>query len=260
MQIRSFCGWAFVSALAIGCEDPRVEKSSNGDIVAPPFPAGQGQSKTPQKPYQPGPYGINKGATIQNFKFSGFHLPGTNASTLEPLELADFWNPEGNAVYPEGHPFAGKPMPKALMIDVSAVWCSPCQFESRYILPREHLEFSPRGGEFLLVLGDGGDPGTPPVAQELQNWVTRYKLLFPSVIDPTQKLGALFDQDAFPVNMVIDLKTMKIVEVIAGVPQKCDTSKTPWTNNGGGGYEFWQAFESLLDRATTCGEDFAEEG
>lgn len=255
--------------LSIGCnsttppgdDGKKPDTDKDDDIVAPAFPEGQGQTKTPQKPYQVGPYGINKGSTIQNFKFQGFHNPGNNASkdAMEGMELADYWNPDGNGVFTEG-PFAGQPKPRALLIDVSAVWCSPCQYESRYILPPEHLKLRPRGGEFLLVLGDGGDPGTPPVPQELQNWVTKYKLKFPSVLDPSAKLSALFDQDAFPTNMIIDLKTMKIVEVVAGIPFKCNTDVTPWTNDVNGGYEFWQTFENLLDEATTCAQDFAAEG
>ena len=69
--------------------------------------------------------------------------------------------------------FAGKPLPKGTDDRRLAVWCSPCQYESQNILPGEHNKFSPRGGEFLLVLGDGGDPGTPPIPRELHNWVHR---------------------------------------------------------------------------------------
>ena len=46
------------------------------------------------------------------------------------------------------------------------------------------------------------------------------------------KLAALFQADAFPANMIIDLKTMKIVDVIAGVPEE--------------GGAFWKAYEKLL--------------
>ena len=104
MQIRSFFGWAVLSASVVGCSDPRIESGStddggetSGENLAPPFPEGQGQTKTVQKPYAQGPYGINKGSTIQNFKFQGFHQPTVNANqdALEAMELADFFNPTG---------------------------------------------------------------------------------------------------------------------------------------------------------------------
>jgi hypothetical protein len=37
-------------------------------------------------------------------------------------------------------------------------------------------------------------------------------------VDPSYKLSALFQQNAFPANMIVDTRTMEIVESIAGAP------------------------------------------
>lgn len=206
-----------------------------GDELAPPFPVGQGQKKTEGAAYPPGPYGVSKGATIADFEFQGFHAPAVarDPAALEKISLSDFYNPSGTDKYPDGSPWgAGSPKPKALLIDLSAVWCAPCQFESKELLPKEYAQYHPLGAEFFLHLADGAQVGVPASPTELGNWVGKYKFTFPAGIDPGRKLGSSFSADAFPVNMLIDTRSMTIVEVVAGVPEE--------------GGPFFQALEATL--------------
>ena len=53
---------------------------------------------------------------------------------------------------------------------------------------------------------------------------------YPATFDPQYKLSALFDADAFPANMIINTRTMEIVQVIAGSPDAA----------------FWTKFEKVL--------------
>lgn len=220
-------GLASVAFAAIGCADE-----------APPFAEGQGQAPTPDEAwvedsYPAGPYGIEKGSVVQNFKFIGFNQPHLDKNGLAEIKMSDFYNPTGSDVYPEGHPRVGQPKPKALLIAVSAVWCGPCQYENAEILPGEYAKYGPQGAEFLLQLADGPTQGVPAEARHLVSWTTKYKTAWPAVIDPAYKLGALFEADAYPANILIDTRTMKIVESLAGVPEA--------------GSSFFVSLEALLE-------------
>lgn len=198
-----------------------------------PFPQESGQAANAKVEYPKGPFGVNKGSTIQNYKFMGFPNSLENNKDLVTVQLADFYNPTGKEVFAKGAPFPeGSPKPKALLIDVSSVWCGPCQYEAANVLPGLYAKYKPKGGEFLLQLADGPTPGSPANSKHLFNWTKKYKVDYPATIDPSYKLSALFQADAFPANMIIDTKTMKIVDVIAGVAEE--------------GGSFWQTYEKLL--------------
>jgi len=226
-------------------------------VVAPDFQGGQGQAAAGTAAYAAGPYGIGKGSTITNYEFIGFPNAKTDTSALRPIELADFYNPHGNdpdydpaseaeddRLFPLGSMYNAKDAdgnelrrakPKVLLINVASVWCPPCNEEAKTILPPKYEDYAPRGGEFLLQLADGPTPGTPAQAKNLIAWTKRYGVDYPAAIDPSMKLSALFEADAFPANLIIDTTTMKIVEVLAGAPQEDDP--------------FWKKFEALLDPA-----------
>jgi hypothetical protein len=233
------CGLGlFVSAGLLGCGS----EGGGGDDSTPTpdqigqkhdFTPGQGQPGTDALAYPKGPYGIGKGSIIANYKFVG--LPNSQASgDLFGIQLADFYNPDGVSVYPENHPMgAGKPKPKVLLIDVASVWCGPCNYEADQVLPPLYAKYHPKGGEFLLQLADGPTPGIAAEPKHLYNWTKKYAVDYPATIDPSYKLGALFEADAFPANMIIDTTTMTIVEVIAGAPEA--------------GGAFWKKYESLLN-------------
>jgi hypothetical protein len=197
-----------VAGMAIGCGSE-----------APPFPRGQGQVKGAGQSYPSGPYGVTRGSVISNYEFVGFPRP-LDETKLVPIRLADFYNPTGDGVYPDDSPIApGEPLPKALLLDVSAVWCQPCQVESKTILPKEYEEYGPRGAEFLLLLSESAAQGVPASEKDLKTWTSEFDLVFPSVIDPDYTLGSLFVGAALPTNIVIDTRTMKIAELVSGIPK-----------------------------------------
>jgi thiol-disulfide isomerase/thioredoxin len=201
---------------------------------APVFPDGSGQAPNPEVAYPAGPFGINKGSIIANYEFVGFANAMENQSSMQLIKLSDFYNPTGTDVYPEGSPYgAGTPKPTALLIDVSSSWCPPCQHEADVVLPEMYDLYNPKGGEFLLQLADGPTPGKAATQKNLSSWTTKYDVNYPAAIDPTYKLSALFDANAFPANMIINTRTMEIVRVIAGTPDDA----------------FWTTYEKVLDGA-----------
>jgi hypothetical protein len=213
--------------------------TQEADIApVPAFPQDTGQLPrgTAAVEYAPAPYGISKGSTIQNFEFVGYtnsvvDIPAQNP--MKSIQLADFYNPTGDGVFPEGSPYgAGTPKPKGLLIVVSAVWCSPCNYEAATTLPALYAKYKPNGGEFFLVLADSATPGVPAESKNLYQWDKKYKLDYPSALDPSSKLAALFEADAFPANMIIRTSDMKIMDVSAGAPPEGST--------------FWKTYEKII--------------
>lgn len=218
MQIGKFLGVVSVAAgLAslVGCTSQEPAPAFKGG--GQPAPT---QEPTTQSAYPAGPYGVGKGSVIAPLEFYGFHNPAVSAdpNNMEKLSLAEFYNPTGTDTYPADSPYRpGEAKPKLLLIDVSAFWCPPCQQESKVTLPAEYPNFQPKGVEFLLELNQdiNGGPAQP---KDLTKWTTQYKTHWPSFIDPTSKLGPLYDSEAFPGNFLVDTRTMKILLAIAGAP------------------------------------------
>lgn len=201
--------------------------------LAPPFPEGQGQAADPGSPYPAGPYGVAVGQVIPNFEFVGYANPEESTAEEHTIELADFYNPTGEDVFPEESIYGTDVLkPTVLVVVVSAVWCGPCQFESDKLLPGEHAKYSPRGAQFFLQLADGPAAGSPAELSHLKSWTTKYETAFPAAIDPKYQLGSLFPSSAFPANILIDTRTMEILEVVSGIPEE-DSA-------------FFQQLESLL--------------
>jgi hypothetical protein len=197
---------------------------------APEFPENSGQAAKATIAYPPGPYGINVNSIAPDYEWVGYQNPSLKNDALQSIRLSDFYNPHANdpSYVPEDAEHddrlfhseiygIGKPKPKALAIDIASVWCGPCNTEAKVDLPPRHLKYKPLGGEFLLQLGDGATGGKAATPKDLFNWTKKYKVDFPATIDPDYKLGELFVKNAWPANVIIDTRTMKIVAAVAGV-------------------------------------------
>lgn len=237
-----------VAVVAMGCSQ-----------AAPPeFKPNQGQPEaTPT--YPAGPYGVGKGSVISNLQFIGYANPMVNKDTMQAIQLADFYNPTGKDVFPPGSQYGeGNPKPTVILVDVASVWCNPCNYEAGNILPKLHTKYAPCGGEFVLQLADGPTVGTAAVPKNLYNWTLKYKVNYPSTIDPSYKLDAYDEAAAYPQNFIISTKDMTIVEVIAGaaVTGGCSQSGNecdPSVANSCPGETcvknpFWETYESHLDK------------
>jgi hypothetical protein len=206
--------------------------NGSGDL-APQFPEGSGQQANSTRPYPEGPFGVGKGSIIENYKFIGYPNAMKVNNALAEIEMAEFYNPTSDGVYGEGSAFPADALkPKVILIDVASVWCGPCNQEAATVLPGLHAKYAPQGGEFFLQLFDGPKPGIAATSKSLYNWTTKYKVDYPSAIDPSGKLEALFQSNAFPTNMIIRTKDMKIMNVVAGAPEA--------------GSSFWLTYEKIM--------------
>jgi hypothetical protein len=221
--------------------------SGASDVLAPDFEQGQGQAKAGTTIYPAGPYGIGEGSVIANFEFLGFtnSTIARDPASLQGMRLGDLYNPHADdasyvpadadhddRLFPPGSPYgAGTKKPTTLMIDVASVWCAPCNQEAKELLPPRHAIYKPCGGEFLLQLADGPTPGKAATPSNLVAWTKKYTVDFPAAIDPSSKLSALFKQDAFPSNLIVNTRTMKVVLAMVGEPDATFFAKFEETMN-----------------------------
>jgi hypothetical protein len=203
----------FVSAavtLLVACE------SNNGDPSSPIPGSGNVQASALDYPSQG--IGTSLGDVIPNFCFPGFVNPNESKTETE-ICLGHFYNPSGEGSYGPDDPFVdGEPLPTVMVIDVSARWCGPCKQEAQTELPGIWDELHPLGLMLVTVLSDGEAQMTPATLDDLTLWTTAYKNGFPSVIDPTYQMGALFAASQYPAHFTVDLKTMVIRDFYAGKP------------------------------------------
>jgi hypothetical protein len=247
------CAGLLIATAGLGCSSVETGATSSNPMPtdttptpAPAFPEGSGQAAKPQIEYPAGPYGINVGSVAPDFEWLGFQNASTKNDAMQTIRLADFYNPHvddatyvptdaahDDRLYQSELYGVGTPKPRVLLVDIGSVWCPPCNEEAKTLLPPLHAKYKPRGGEFLLSLGDSATQNKPASQKDLFNWTKKYKVDFPSTIDPDYKLGELFPANAWPANVMIDTKTMKIVRTQAGEPDAA----------------FWAKYETLLNAA-----------
>lgn len=206
------------SCLAFACSSSPLSSSPEdaagpSGVSAPqPGASGAGTSASANDTwaaYPAGPFGTSRGATIANLSFSGWKHPDAAAydpALFETVRLSDFYDPEGRGTV------------KLLAINASAVWCSVCRAEYQD-MNRTHVyeTLQAKGAEILGTLFED-NAYAPAQPQDLHNWgmVANHAVKFPLVLDPGFKMGAYFDSDATPLNLLIDVRTMTIVSVDMG--------------------------------------------
>lgn len=159
--------------------------------------------------YPAGPYGTGEGSTLENFAFLGWRDPIASAydqSQLEQVELSEFYDPTGSKGI------------KLIWINASAVWCSVCRAEMRDIKNNGvRAAFAPRGVQLIVTLFEDNKSG-PARPLDLHNWgsAAEHSIDFPLLLDPGFKLGAFFTSDATPLNMLVDARTMRVIDETMG--------------------------------------------
>lgn len=158
--------------------------------------------------YPPGPYGVKPGATIANITWQGWRNPveaGHDPGKFGTISLADYYDATGDKGY------------RAIVLNASARWCSICKLEQSH-LRAQRDEWQSKGVVFIGSLFEG-TTAEPAKASDLVAWSKTYKVDWVLVLDPNNQLGLFFDRAASPMNMVIDTRTMKIRDIVTGLPE-----------------------------------------
>lgn len=218
---RCFSMVIVVAAAASGCGEGELSLGASLErlAAAPAYPAG--------------PYGTTKGSTVASYQLMGYQNAQVDHLATKPIRLADFYNPhaddpgyapatpaDDDRLFPAGSIYgSGAPKPTTLSITISSLWCGACKKEAKMVLPAKYLAYKPLGGEFLVQLDDGPAPGRSAASQDLTVWTTQFHVNYPATIDPGRQLDALFVASVYPANIIINTRTMKIVEVVPGIPE-----------------------------------------
>ncbi len=187
---------AFLLTLALACDggngdsdepdiqtvpetvEPETDEISTSDVAPGTYPAG--------------PYGTEAGAIVANHTFF-------NPETGSDISFSDLRD-------------AGEK--KLLFVTSGAGWCSACKQEA-VELKEDYTEFGPQGLEIWSTLFQDfiGDPAD----EAFWNiWKGQLTPNYPLLLDVDFVLGAYFNPDSAPMNMLIRLDTMEILFLQTG--------------------------------------------
>lgn len=186
-------GWALAGC---GTNRPEIPPELLGD--------GGDTSACDSRDYPPGPYGSVAGEVARDACFQGWLEPATTVhdpATLEPIAIGDFHDPTGEKY-------------ELILLNTSAVWCMVCRNEHK-TLPTHYGELAPRGLVILSTLFQDA-AGKEADFDDLKLWVDAFHVNFPMALDPEYQLGIYAAAETAPLNLVLDARTMTIVEKFVG--------------------------------------------
>lgn len=166
-------------------------------------PAGRAQQdsgSTVNASYPAAPYGTEVGQVVENGTFRGRR--GGMSTTRETFDLASYY-----AMRAEGKRY--------MVLNVAAFWCSPCKEEAREMQSRIVPTYGPKGVAFLTIILEDASR-RPATDANVDLWIQTYGLTYPVANDDDGYVTQFFDKSAMPLNMIIDLQTMKIVTKVVG--------------------------------------------
>lgn len=208
--MRSLARASWAVLFLSGCvSEPLDTPAAAEDTAAPVTPSGASAGNfEPLGAYPTGPYGAERGAVIEDLAFIGWHDPvraGFDLANLERVRLSDFYDPNGAET-------------ELIVVNASAVWCPACRSEMATIDQRD-LGAAYRRSKVAIVgtLFEDGT-GAPAKPEDLVLWGSKlnFTVDFPLVLDPALQLGPYFSQSVTPLNLVIDARTMEILQVFMG--------------------------------------------
>jgi hypothetical protein len=228
MKVRN---WLVVSLslVTVACAPNIVDSDDDAGVVTP-VDSGVPVVGTPDagpNPYPAGPYGVSVNRIIENFTFPGFFTVGSGVK-VNTLPSTDNFDLQllRNAKDANGNVF------RYLLLDISAGWCPPCNQEAQDLglngAKKDLInKWLAKGGLFMTVLVQDYNQSNPgaPNASHIAKWINQHQVQTSTTYDPTQNLIAQgINPSAFPTNLVIDLRTMRIVSAWYGL----DTTYQKW--------------------------------
>lgn len=183
--------------LALAC-DPNIVGTPLDSGLVPedggPLPDAGGAD------YPPGPYGTTVGDVLPNMIFAGYLTPtpaGAPVSGLpytDPVTLADL---RAAGIY------------RYLLLNVAAEWCVPCQAEAE-VLPAKYTAWASKGGLVASVLTEDSNV-LLATKRNLDDWIRAYDTNYTMLHDPRGEVSRILAPPTMPLNLVVDLTTMRIL-------------------------------------------------
>lgn len=156
-------------------------------------------------PSYPGaPFGTEPGSVVANTCFRGWAAPADvehTDATLEDIGFGAFYDPTHKRY-------------ELLLVNSAALWCAACKAEHQ-TLGQHYAELAPHGLALVSALFQN-NAGDPADTSDLEQWVETFDVKFPMVLDPDYQLGAYASADTAPLNLLVDARTMQIMQKWVG--------------------------------------------
>jgi hypothetical protein len=155
--------------------------------------------------------GSRLGDRIPNFTFQAY-VDGDRAAGLKTISLADYFDPTQKRY-------------KVLDLQVSATWCAVCSAVTDETV-KVKADLSAQGVVFLEIIVAGQTPSAGPSLPEVDDWMTRHNSNYSVGIDVrgTRLASIGVDRTQVPYDIIVDLRTMEILEASAGPPKNYDVA------------------------------------
>jgi thiol-disulfide isomerase/thioredoxin len=195
-----------------------VAGCTSGTDPVPPLPgSGNFDESCPE-----GDSGVAPGNVLKGYVFEGYVDPsqGIGEARRKEINMCSFYDPTGEGLWGAGSPFEeASPKPRAVIITLAAGWCGPCREEAAKTLPEKYASYGPQGLQIVTVLADTTTAGESAGWKELETWVSIYDVQYVATIDTDRELANEFPgTGGFPTNILVDARTLGIVESLSGAP------------------------------------------
>lgn len=174
--------------------------------------------KDASRPYPPGggtDYVV--GAVVENIVLSGFTQGIKTGSVYRPIELAEFYDPDGSKGY------------KTLFVNIGSRWCPYCKLEAAGDpfadppVPSLNDLCQAKAAKGLVcysaILED--EAYNPAEKIDISWWANEFGTQFAIVADPNFRWTVYGKASAVPHNLFIDTKTMKLMAICHGADSQC---------------------------------------
>ncbi len=166
------------------------------------------------RPYPPGggtDYSV--GGVVENIVLNGYTKGVAAGSVFRPIELAEFYDPDGSKGY------------KTLFVNIGSRWCPYCKLEA------SGYGETPSLNEICQARKDQGlvcytalledEDYNPAEKGDLTWWATQYNTEYTLVMDRNFRWTVYGEASAVPHNLFIDTATMKLLAICHGADTEC---------------------------------------
>ena len=149
---------------------------------------------TTREGYPAGPYGLTENSKLANESFLG--VDG------EAFDLQSIYAQGGN---------------RLLLLSTSAGWCTVC-IEEQPKIQALYDQYKGKGLAVVVAIIEDANY-LPAQATHAADWKSKYDLTFDVVADSDGALAAYYDPQLTPMNMIVDVSSMKILWLTTGWDQ-----------------------------------------
>lgn len=159
----------------------------------------------------------NVGGVVENISLNGYTKGIAQGSVWRPIELAEFYDPDGSKGY------------KTLFVNIGSRWCPYCKLEAAGDntvdppVPSLNEICKSRAASGLVcytaILEDEAYNRVEKV--DVSWWANEFNTEYPLVMDPNFRWTVYGEASAVPHNLFIDTKTMKLLAICHGADTAC---------------------------------------